>query len=143
MNDLKFAFRQLLNNPAFIAVALLPLEMPLFAQAESALNPASKPDFSAARQLIQKHMVEYSNPSITVAVVRRGEILWEEGFGWADRENRIPATEHTMYYMASISKAFTAVALMVLEERKQLYLDRPVNDYLGVGKLTSPAWNPA
>jgi len=31
-------------------------------------------------------------------VAQKGEILWEEGFDWADRENRIPATEHTMYY---------------------------------------------
>ncbi len=45
-------------------------------------------------------MVKYSNLFIAVAVARRGEILWEEGFGWADRENRNPANEHTMYYMA-------------------------------------------
>src|SRR6185503_16305803 len=143
MNDLKFAFRQLLKNPGFTAVAVLTLAMPLFAQPGSAFNSTSKPDFSRARQLIQEHMVEWSIPSISVAVARRGEILWEEGFGWADRENRIPATEHTMYYMASIDKSFTAMALMILQERKQLDLDRPVNDYLGGAKLTSPAWNPA
>src|SRR5439155_10052240 len=90
-------------------------------------NP-NKVDFSKARQLIQEHMVEWSIPSISVAVARRGEILWEEGFGWADRENRIPATEHTMYYMASVDKSFAALALMILQERKQLDLDRPVND---------------
>src|SRR6185295_12236383 len=65
------------------------------------------------------------------------------GFGWADRENRIPATEHTMYYMASVDKSFTTVALMILRERNQLDLNRPINDYLGAGTLTSPAWNPA
>lgn len=111
--------------------------------AESASSGASKPDFSKARKLIQEHMVEYSIPSISVAVARRGEILWEEGIGWADRENRIPATEHTMYYMASVDKSFTTVALIILQERKQLDLDRPVNDYLGSAKVKSPAWNPA
>src|SRR4030095_11050207 len=139
MNDLKCAFRQLLNNRGFTTVAVLTLAIPLLAQSEPVLSSTSKPDFSKARQFIQKHMVKYSNPSIAVAVARRGEILWEEGFGWADRENRIPATEHTMYYMASVDKSFTAVALMILQERKQLELDRSINDYLGTGKLSSRA----
>src|SRR4026209_565856 len=132
---------QLLKNRGLTTAAVLMLTMPLLAQPESTLNSTSRPDFSKARQIIQKHMVKYSNPPIAVAVARRGEILWEEGFGWADRENRIPATEHTMYYMASVDKSFTAVALMILQERKRLELDRSINDYLGTGKLTSPAWN--
>jgi CubicO group peptidase (beta-lactamase class C family) len=115
----------------------------LSAPAESGPSGAGKADFSKVRKLIQEQMVQWSIPSISVAVARRGEILWEEGFGWADRENRIPATEHTMYFMASLDKSFTAAALMILQERKQLDLDRPVNDYLGRAKLKSPAWNPA
>lgn len=87
-------------------------------------------------------MVDNSIPSISVAVVRRGEIIWEEGFGLADRENRIPATPQTMYYMASISKLITATSVMMLRERNKLNLDHPVNDYLGTASLTSPLWNP-
>jgi CubicO group peptidase (beta-lactamase class C family) len=127
----------------------LHLSLIIFASSLAAQSPQStnanpsKPDFSNARQFIQADMVKWSIPSISVAVARRGEILWEEGFGWADRENRIPATEHTMYYLASINKSFTATALMILQERKQLDLDRPINDYLGSAKLKSPAWNPA
>jgi CubicO group peptidase (beta-lactamase class C family) len=111
------------------------------ALAESASSGASKPDFSNVRKSIQERVARI--PSISVAVARNGEILWEEGFGWADRENRIPATEHTMYYTASVTKSFTATALMILYERKKLDLDRPVNDYLAGAKLSSPAWNPA
>ena len=102
-----------------------------------------KPDFSKARDLIQKRMVAESIPSVSVAVVRRGEILWEEGFGWADRENRLPANEHTMYYLASVTKTITATSIMMLHERKALDLDRPVNDYLGRAKVSSPLWNPS
>ena len=72
--------------------------------AESGPSRVSKPDFSEVRKSIQERMARY--PSISVAVARQGEVLWEEGFGWADRENRIPATEHTMYYTASVDKSF-------------------------------------
>src|SRR5437762_2824051 len=46
---------------------------------------------------------------------RRQDFL-EQGFGWADRARRIPADEHTLYSLASISKPFTATALMTLVE---------------------------
>jgi len=134
------------KTPGVSAIMVLTLalaEPMLSAQPQPSVNETNKPDFSKARQFIQEQMVQWSIPSISVAVARRGEILWEEGFGWADRENRIQATEHTMYYLASINKSFTATALMILQERKQLDLDRPINDYLGSAKLRSPAWNPA
>ena len=72
---------------------------------------------------------------MAVAVARDGEIVWEEGFGLADREKNIPATEHTPYPLASISKPLTATGLMVLVERGKVNLDAPVNDYLGEAKL--------
>jgi CubicO group peptidase (beta-lactamase class C family) len=95
-------------------------------------------DFGGIRELIRGRLVEQSLPSLAVAVARDGAILWEEGFGWADRENRVPATEHTMYSLASISKPITATGLMVLKEQGKLDLDRPINEYLGSAKLK--AW---
>jgi CubicO group peptidase (beta-lactamase class C family) len=111
-------------------VLLLSLASPLRCQAQPTAARESKPDFSKVRQFIQEQLVATSIPSIAVAVARRGKILWEEGFGWADRENRIPATEHTMYQTASVTKLMTSTAVMILQERKQLDLDRPVNDYI-------------
>jgi CubicO group peptidase (beta-lactamase class C family) len=91
--------------------------------------------FDAVRKEIQRRMVQQSVPSVSVAVARGDRILWEEGFGWADRENRRRATPHTPYTLASISKPITATALMVLVERKVLALDKPINDYLGDAKV--------
>src|SRR5881409_4243319 len=93
--------------------------------------------FGAVRDLIRTRLVDQVIPSLAVAVAREGEILWEEGFGWADRENRVPATEHTMYSLASISKPITATGLMVLKEQGKIDLDRPIDDYLGDAKLTA------
>src|SRR5712692_5964075 len=96
---------------------------------------AASVDFSVVRELIRTRLVEQVIPSLAVAVAWNGTILWEEGFGWADRENRVPATEHIMYSLASISKPITATGVMVLEEQGKLDLDRPINDYLGEAKL--------
>lgn len=91
--------------------------------------------FSQAREHIRRGMVERDIPSFTIAVSQGNTVLWEEGFGWADRERRIAATPHTLYSLASISKPMTATALMVLKRRGLLDLDDPINDYLGGSKL--------
>jgi CubicO group peptidase (beta-lactamase class C family) len=100
--------------------------------------PASQdsPDpFAPVRAFIQAELVANSLPSLAVAVARAGAIVWEEGFGWADRERREPATPHTLYSLASISKPLTATGLMVLRERGLIDLDRPIDDYLGEARL--------
>jgi CubicO group peptidase (beta-lactamase class C family) len=91
--------------------------------------------FDGVREFIRKGLIETGMPSIAVAVSKSGTILWEEGFGWADREKRVPSTEHTMYSLASISKPFTATGLMILVQEGKINLDRPVNEYLGKAKL--------
>ena len=99
--------------------------------------------FAAVRAFIRKQMTERNIPSIAVAVARDGKIIWEEAFGWANREDRIAATPHTLYSLASISKPITATALMILKERGKIDLDRPINDYLGESKIKVRVGNPA
>jgi CubicO group peptidase (beta-lactamase class C family) len=93
--------------------------------------------FDVARTQIHNSMAAENIPSVAVAVARNGQIIWEEGFGWSDVEKRIPATAHTPYSLASISKSVTATALMILVKRGAVELDRPLNDYLGAQKLTA------
>src|SRR5689334_12427462 len=102
----------------------------------------SRPDFSEVRKLIQTQMAARGIPSISIAVAQHGEIIWEEAFGFADKEKHIPANKETMYYVASATKTFTATALKILEERKQIDFDRPINDYIKPMAVTSPLWNP-
>jgi len=99
--------------------------------------------FDRVRDFIRKQMVERGVPSVAVAVARDGRIIWEEGFGWADRENRVATTPHTTYSLASISKPITATGLMILKERGLVDLDRPVNDYLGEAKVKVRLGSPA
>ena len=88
-------------------------------------------EFDDIRKQIRRSLVEQQVPSLAVAVAKDGKILWEEGFGWADREHRIRATPNTMYSLASISKPITATGIMVLAQKGLVDLDQPVNDYLG------------
>lgn len=96
---------------------------------------AQAPDFTAARRVIDSLMRAHQLPSVSVAVARDGEVLWEEGFGMANVEKQVRATPHTAYSLASISKPFTATGLMRLVERGAVRLDRPLNDYLGAARV--------
>jgi CubicO group peptidase (beta-lactamase class C family) len=124
-----------------IAAALVLLAAPAAAQVANKAAATSTPAFESVKASIQRRLTQDGVPSLAVAVARHGKIIWEAGYGWADREKRIPATEHSMYSLASISKPITATGLMVLVERGQVDLDKPVNDYLGWGKLNGRAFD--
>lgn len=101
-------------------------------------NPSSTPQadlFDSVQKRIEQLVANGKVPSMAVAVARDGKIIWEEGFGLANREKNIPATEHTMYPLASISKPLTATGLMILVERGLINLDSPIDDYLGEARL--------
>lgn len=123
------------GRSALIAIAILLACVP------SADAQASR--FGTARARIKHLMDSLAIPAVGVAVAKDGEILWEEGFGWADRERMIPATAHTMFSLASISKPMTATGVMRLVEQGKLSLDKPVNDYLGRGTLSGLAGDAA
>ncbi|MBD3180942.1 serine hydrolase [Candidatus Poribacteria bacterium] len=93
--------------------------------------------FDRIREFITQKLVEMSVSSAAVAVAQEGEIIWEEGFGWADSQRRIKSNEHTMYSLASISKPITATGFMILKERGLVELDKPFNDYLDEAKITA------
>jgi serine beta-lactamase-like protein LACTB, mitochondrial len=78
---------------------------------------------------VSKFMASTHVPGVSVAVVENGEYEWGGGFGFADAENNAPASEHTLFRLASISKSLTATAAMQLWERGQLDLDAPVQKY--------------
>ena len=94
--------------------------------------------FRKARDRIILAVREGLFPSVAVGVATGGEIAWQEGFGWADRERRASATSNTIYSLASVTKPLTATGIMVLAQRGLVDLDRPINDYLGEAKVK--AW---
>ncbi len=79
---------------------------------------------------VTKAMEENHLPGIAVGLVYQGQVIYAQGFGYADVARRVPATPETVFRIASISKTFAAVALMQLWEQGKFDLHEPVNAYL-------------
>ena len=84
----------------------------------------------ASRELILEIMEEAGVPGASVAVGIGGQIVWAEGFGWADVELGVPVTTLTKFRVGSVSKPITAAGLGLLVERGQVDLDAPVQQYV-------------
>ena len=68
-------------------------------------------------------------PGLSVAIIKNQKLLWVKGFGFADLENRIPATPDTLFHLASVTKTFAATLIMQLVEQGKLDLDEPMSHY--------------
>ena len=95
------------------------------------LSAAPPRTASAVRARIEAVVASGKVPSMAVAVGRGDSLLWSGAFGYADKARSIAATPGTPYSIASVTKPFTATALMVLSERGQVSLDEPLARYLG------------
>src|ERR1041384_1956963 len=72
---------------------------------------------------------ELKIPAYSAAIVKDQKVIWARGFGYADIENKILATEHTPYHLASLTKTFASTILMQLVQEGKVKLDDPVSKY--------------
>ncbi|HWY43621.1 MAG TPA: serine hydrolase domain-containing protein [Candidatus Sulfotelmatobacter sp.] len=125
----------------FSSSALAPRQS--FAQA-AATVPSTTSTLSAGdhAQAIAKEWLARGIPGFSVSVAIDGKIVYSEGFGYADLEQRIPAWPSTKFRIGSVSKPLTAVALVKLAEQGKLDLDAPIQRYVpsfpDKGVLISP-----
>jgi CubicO group peptidase (beta-lactamase class C family) len=120
------------------AVAMAPLaafaasgQAAHIARIESGLLPAVQVRGRALEpHTLAQEMALHHTPSVSIAVVDHGRILWARAYGQADVASGRLATTRTLYQAASISKAVTASASMQMVQEGKLGLDHPVNDQL-------------
>lgn len=86
------------------------------------------------QQLIEKTPAA----GLAVVVVKNNKIIYQQNFGYKNLENKEPLTAESLYRIASISKSFTATALLQLAEQKRISLDDDVSKLIGF-----PVRNPA
>ncbi|HYC93090.1 MAG TPA: serine hydrolase [Thermoanaerobaculia bacterium] len=83
----------------------------------------------AFEQYVEAAMKAQQMPGLSVAVMH-GDFRWSRGFGFADLENQVPARAESSYRMGSVSKPFTAVAVLKLVEEGKIDLDAEVQTYV-------------
>jgi len=79
---------------------------------------------------IEAQRVARELPGMSIGIVHDQALVWSRGFGWADLERREPATADTLYRIGSITKLFTATALLILRDAGKLHLDDPLTAHL-------------
>jgi CubicO group peptidase (beta-lactamase class C family) len=72
---------------------------------------------------------------LAIAVIENGQVVFEKGYGYRDRENKLPVTPKTVFAIGSNSKAFTSLALSMLRDEGRVNFDIPVQTYLPDFKL--------
>ncbi|NIS81886.1 MAG: serine hydrolase [Anaerolineales bacterium] len=92
-------------------------------------------DFSKFEAFIFDKMSKSKLPGLSVVIIDGGEILWSRGFGFRDLERGLSATPHTLYAIASVTKSFTAIALLQLQEQGKLSLEDPIDKYIPLDML--------
>jgi CubicO group peptidase (beta-lactamase class C family) len=78
-------------------------------------------------------------PGLSAGIVIDERLVWAKGYGTIDPARRVPATPSTIYSICSISKPFTAIALMQLWEQNRVRLDAPLTTYLPWATITESA----
>ncbi len=74
----------------------------------------------------------------TVLIAQNGKILLDKGYGWADQGKRLPNQPSTRFRIASVTKQFTAMAILLLQEQGKLHVQDPICDYISG---CPAAWN--
>jgi CubicO group peptidase (beta-lactamase class C family) len=80
--------------------------------------------------LVQREMAEHHIPGLSACGTKDGRVVWSGSYGWASIEDSIPATDSTLYTLASVSKTATGTALMQLWERGLFGLDDDISPFL-------------
>jgi CubicO group peptidase (beta-lactamase class C family) len=88
--------------------------------------------------LVERTMKTFDVPGIAVAVVKDGKIIHEKGYGVRSLNTMQKVDEHTLFGIASNSKAFTVMAIGILIDKGKLKWDDRVTDYIPEFKLYSP-----
>lgn len=122
---------------AVVILSLLLILIPLSGCATSSSqsqnqkqNQSYEKTIATARTEIWKEVIGRGASSATIAIMDNGKIVYEEGFAMANRLDAKAVDPSTQYNIGSVSKVFTAAAIMQLVEAGKLELDKPVASYL-------------
>ena len=130
-----------ITRNCFVCVLmLLSLNIPAFCTpSHSDLRSEHVPRGDAVDRYIQHELVVEKIPGLALGIFRRGRTMKMKGYGIANLELGVPVSPQTIFQVGSITKQFTATAIMLLAQDGKLNLDDSIATYL---KEAPPAWVP-
>jgi D-alanyl-D-alanine carboxypeptidase len=126
-------YKTKLNNVITVFILLLAITgSPILSRASGPVieNPDVKSALKVFDAWLQYRVQHQEIPAVSVGIVYDQELIWAKGYGYADIEKKIPATPSTLYRIASLTKLFTATAILMLRDTGKLQLDDPVANHL-------------
>ncbi len=87
-------------------------------------------DFESLEDFIFEKMSETKLPGLSIAAVKNGDLIYKRGFGFKDLSNGLSATPETLYCIGSVTKSFTCLAIMQLQEKGALSVEDPIEEYV-------------
>lgn len=95
-------------------------------RAQAASTTEVSPETNRVNGLVRREMQAGKIPGLQLKIVQHHRTVFSGAFGFANIENSVQVTEHTIFHINSMSKAFTGVAAMQLVEEGKLNLDAPL-----------------
>ncbi|WP_049622706.1 serine hydrolase [Frateuria defendens] len=111
---------------------------PPVAARDPAVRPALPPDLADFGAYVDGARKTFDVPGIAVAIVKDGQVVLEQGYGLREQGKRAPVDAHTLFAIASNTKAFTAASLEMLGEQGRLDMDDRVVDRLPWFQMSDP-----
>jgi CubicO group peptidase (beta-lactamase class C family) len=113
------------------------LVLVLIAHVCSATIRAGEVDTKAVDEYIENRMRLSRIPGLALAIIKDDKVIYLKGYGQADSSGR-PVTPQTSFILGSITKSFTALAVMQLVEAGKVELDAPVQKYIPWFRVADP-----
>ena len=106
----------------------LPIALLALLAVPATAQPLTPAESAKVDQLVAKTLADTGVPSAEVAIVRGGQLVFNKAYGKANEG--LPASPELPYQIASNSKQFTAMAILLLRDEGKLSLDDPVSKYI-------------
>ncbi len=90
---------------------------------------------------IERHLKALHTPSVGVCIVKDGEVLLADGFGYSDPEHGVKSDADTLYMIGSCTKAMTSTVLAMLAEQGLIDFDEPIRNYIPELQFSDPYIN--
>lgn len=127
MNMFRKIFQCLLFATVFLTMAV---------PVHAASDELTDKDNQVIEDIIRSNLKKSEIPGLAVVIVKGNEIVYNKGFGYADKSAGTPMTTDTLFELGSVSKAFTAMAVLKLRDQGLIGLDDPIAKYLPWLKFT-------